>query len=618
MTDTPPERSSTDPAAAATTVLADLAEATRRAASAYGRPDLADRLDRVARRSTDRPVRVLVVGEFKQGKSTLVNSLLNADVCGVADDVSTVVPTTVRFGDEPTATLHFVTDEDVPRTETIELSTVREWATEQGNPGNRAGLASVEVTIPRKLLQSGIAIVDTPGVGGLDSAHGAAAAAALTDAEMVLFVSDCSQALTASELGFLKIAHEHCRNLVLVQPKTDIQANWRSVVATNRELFEREGIDARILPISSALRGVGVRENSTELNEEAGFPEVIRAVRDAASGDTVRTRIVADLAEVLFVVGQLRSTFETELAMLDDPDGAEEVRTRMQSAQARAEHLRSQSAKWQQTLNDGMQDVTSDMDHDLRTRFRRIIAEAEQTIDDSDPSDMWDEFSQWLDHRLAWELSVHHREIVNRANEVAVSVAEHFADEENDLQIAVDAAVPRLAPTPGSGFAEFSVQHGDRTGNALAAVRGSYGGVLMFSMIGQLVGMAAMNPLSLVLGLGLGRKGMRDEKRRQLLQRQQQAKLTMRKYVDDVNLEQSKGSRDQLRRVQRSLRDEFSARADQLQTTIRESLKSAEHSTKQALGERQRRSTDIRAELQRLDVLTTHAEKVRTTLGVRS
>jgi hypothetical protein len=140
----------------------------------------------------------------------------------------------------------------------------------------------------------------------------------------------------------------------------------------------------------------------------------------------------------------------------------------------------------------------------------------------------------------------------------------------------------------------------------------------MFGMIGQLVGMAAMNPLSLVLGLGLGRKGMRDEKRRQLLQRQQQAKLTMRKYVDDVNLEQSKGSRDQLRRVQRSLRDEFSARADQLQTTIRESLKSAEHSTKQELGERQRRSADIRAELQRLDLLTAHADKVRSALGART
>ena len=44
-------------------------------------------------------MRVLVVGEFKQGKSQLVNALVNAPVCPVDDDIATAVPTVVRHAE---------------------------------------------------------------------------------------------------------------------------------------------------------------------------------------------------------------------------------------------------------------------------------------------------------------------------------------------------------------------------------------------------------------------------------------------------------------------------------------------------------------------------------------
>ncbi len=62
------------------------------------RPDLVDRLDDAAGRLRAEDVPVAVVGEFKQGKSTLVNALLRTDVCPVDADVVTAVPTIVRYG----------------------------------------------------------------------------------------------------------------------------------------------------------------------------------------------------------------------------------------------------------------------------------------------------------------------------------------------------------------------------------------------------------------------------------------------------------------------------------------------------------------------------------------
>ena len=76
----------------ATDLLAELAGA-RRLAAAHDRPDLAERLDRATTQLRGKEVTVAVVGEFKQGKSTLVNALLRTDVCPVDPDVGTAVPT---------------------------------------------------------------------------------------------------------------------------------------------------------------------------------------------------------------------------------------------------------------------------------------------------------------------------------------------------------------------------------------------------------------------------------------------------------------------------------------------------------------------------------------------
>src|ERR1700759_5796543 len=76
-----------------------------KAATAYQRPDLAARARQALQRLQNPRVRVLVVGEFKQGKSMLVNALLNAPICPIDDDISTSVPTVVRYAESPSVTL---------------------------------------------------------------------------------------------------------------------------------------------------------------------------------------------------------------------------------------------------------------------------------------------------------------------------------------------------------------------------------------------------------------------------------------------------------------------------------------------------------------------------------
>src|SRR6187549_2993453 len=83
--------------------LIELVEQGMALAGSGDRTDLRRRLEQTKRRLLDPSIRVIVVGEFKQGKSQLVNALVNAPVCPVDDDVATSVPTSVAYGEQPSA-----------------------------------------------------------------------------------------------------------------------------------------------------------------------------------------------------------------------------------------------------------------------------------------------------------------------------------------------------------------------------------------------------------------------------------------------------------------------------------------------------------------------------------
>ena len=182
----------------------------------------------------------------RQGKSSLVNSLLNAPVCPVDDDVATSVPTVVRYAEQPYAGLvrpqpdpgsGSASGAPTPELEPIDVAQLPVYASEFGNPGNELGLLAVEVGLPRSLLAKGIIFVDTPGVGGLGSAHTAATVAALPTADIVLFVSDASQELTRTEFDFLRAAVGNGATCGFVVTKTDFYPDWQRIVELDRAIW---------------------------------------------------------------------------------------------------------------------------------------------------------------------------------------------------------------------------------------------------------------------------------------------------------------------------------------------------------------------------------------------
>lgn len=77
-------------------VIVELIDHTIAIAKLNERGDLVQRLTRARQRITDPQVRVVIAGLLKQGKSQLLNSLLNLPAARVGDDEATVVITVVQ------------------------------------------------------------------------------------------------------------------------------------------------------------------------------------------------------------------------------------------------------------------------------------------------------------------------------------------------------------------------------------------------------------------------------------------------------------------------------------------------------------------------------------------
>ncbi|GAB1510570.1 dynamin family protein [Actinophytocola sp. KF-1] len=583
----------------------ELVDLGLRACEAFGRPDLAARLTAVRARLADPVSYVVVAGEFKQGKSSLVNALVGAPVCPVDDDAATAVPTFVRHGDEASAELVWQGEER--RHEPIALPDVRAHVVESGTRDER--VAGVEIRIPRAILASGLVLVDTPGIGGLGSAHAAASLAAISMADAVLFVTSAAQELTRSEVDFLRRARRLCPTVACVLTKTDFYPAWRRIrELDDAHLTAATGQEIPLVAVSSALRARAVKNSDAGLNAESGYPGLIEFVRDLVGGSAEQRLATDAAAEVAALCDQLETSFAAERAALADPAAAQRVVDELTAVKAHVEQLKTTAARWHQTLNDGIADLTSDIDHDLKSRIRAVTAAADEAIDDSDPADTWAEMGSWLQSKTAEELLSNYELLRDRATELSERVGEHFhaASGVAPLGPTVHDPTPLAAGAVGE---DLDLKKMRVVKQAMVALKSAYGSAVMFSLLGSMVGIV-LGPIGVGIGLVLGHRGLREEKKRQVQKRRTEARNAVRRYCDKVTFVAAKDSRDTLRRVQRELRDHYTALAEELNRSNAAALAAATEAANRTQTDRAKRLKDVDAELERIRKLRTRAEAV--------
>ncbi len=557
------------------TELAELLDRTAEVATSAGRSDLVDRVEAAKSRVLDPRRRIIVVGPLKQGKSQFVNSLLNLTVCSVGDDETTAIPTVVSNADSFSAQLVLANPGDEPIRVDVPLEEITTVTPASPRAQGREVLR-LDIAVPSPLLADGLVLVDTPGVGGHGNPHAAGTLGLIPSADAVLVVSDASREFTEPELAFLRQVQGLCPAVAVLITKIDLYPHWRQIVEANRGHLDRAGITVQMLPVSSLLRSHAVRLNDEELNAESGFQQLYAFLRDdvVARADVLARASVS--LDVRSVTEHLTLSFGSELAALKDPERAAAAVAGLQRAKSAAEELHKRSSQWQQTLGDGIADLASDIDHDLRDRLRRVTREAEETVDEGDPGKDWPQLGEWLEEQIAASVGDNFVWAHERALWLSELVAEHFASSGAAALPGLDLGDLDNVLEPVTSLADLESGRVGITQKVLVGMRGSYGGVLMFGLITTFVGLSLLNPISIGAGVLLGTKAYKEDKENRVKARRSEAKMAIRRFTDDVSFQVGKESKDRLRQIQRVLRDHFTSIAEQTLRSLNESLRSAQ------------------------------------------
>jgi hypothetical protein len=320
-------------------------------------PDAGAELAELRRRQLTRPS-IVLVGETKRGKSSLINALLG--VPGLSPvDAAVATSTYLHFTPGPLEMRAWVPGDPDP----VDITDLREWAT-GGVKARR-----IDVSHPAPLLQYA-SLLDTPGVGGLDPAHTAVALDAVDRATALLFVADASAPLSQPELDFLVAASERVDAVVFALTKVDAYPGWRSIGDDNRNLLRVHAprfAHAPWFPVSARMAELALTvpaAQSGALVEASRIAELQHALVELAGhGHQLQ------LANVLRAArGELTRLETTAGARLQatEADPAEVARVRAERS-ALAARKRTESRHWALLLSAETQRARVEVVGQLRT-----------------------------------------------------------------------------------------------------------------------------------------------------------------------------------------------------------------------------------------------------------
>ena len=234
---------------------------------------LAGQLGELRERLAQGRFHLAVLGQFKRGKSTLLNALLGEAVLPTAVVPLTAIPTFIRPGQTRAARIHFLDQREPQNAEVRTAGQLGEFltgfVTETGNPKNTLGVAQVEVFHPAALLLGkGVVLIDTPGIGSTFRHNTEATLNFLPQCDAALFLVSADPPITEVEVEFLRQVRSKVSRLFFILNKVDYLSDDDRKAALEflrKALTEQAGMsaDAAIFCVS-ARQGLEARAKGND------------------------------------------------------------------------------------------------------------------------------------------------------------------------------------------------------------------------------------------------------------------------------------------------------------------------------------------------------------------
>lgn len=159
---------------------------------------------------------VACVGQFKRGKSTLLDAMVGEELLPTGVVPVTTVPTVLRYGTQRTARV--LVD---GKWKTIRPEDLGQYVSEELNPENKKRVEGVEAFLTSPLLASGMCLVDTPGIGSVFSGNTEATKDFIPQIDAAILVVGADPPISGEELALIEAVGANVDHIFVVLNKMD-------------------------------------------------------------------------------------------------------------------------------------------------------------------------------------------------------------------------------------------------------------------------------------------------------------------------------------------------------------------------------------------------------------
>jgi len=368
-------------------------------------------------RAEDKSFEIAVFGRVSAGKSSLLNSILETDALPVGVTPITAVPTRIVHAEKPSLTVWF---SEAPR-QTLEASRLREFATEQENPGNTKHVSRLVLALPSMRLRGGVSFVDTPGLGSLATSGASETLAYLPKCDLGVVLIDAGSTLTADDLQTILALQEaaipvnvllskadligpedrvrivqYVKDHIASECRVDLPVHPVSVLPSCRDMLN-EWFENQIIPLyarsqelraASLRRKIGTLRDSVAASLEArlrrGGQSPSGSKEHAEEAESLLRKTTGRIEETRSTCARLVMTARTQAERGDSPEVMEEAAKRLLHSWEKSDYgvvvpgqlIRDSINQFVQTqarkLQNDIQDLAKHLGGDLRECASRL------------------------------------------------------------------------------------------------------------------------------------------------------------------------------------------------------------------------------------------------------
>ncbi len=348
--------------------------------------ELASRFEDLHERLIHGQFHLAVLGQFKRGKSTLLNALLGEEILPASVVPLTAIPTFIRYGKCMEARVDFQ-DGDKPEgkiTGNVEevKSFLAKFVTEEENPKNRFGVSHVEVKLPAPILSSGMVLIDTPGVGSTFQHNTEATLNFLPQCDAALFLVSADPPITEVEVEFLREARKKIPRFFFVLNKVDyLEMEERRVVERflKEMLIERVGVGRNTEIISlSAREGLRAKLSGDSIGwKKSGMADLEEGLLRFMADEKSKALFEALSRKTLDMIADIRMRLELRIRSLEMP--LEDLEERLDIFERKVDEIRRERERVSDLLEGDKRRMFNFLE-ELSNKLREDAGEYLQTV----------------------------------------------------------------------------------------------------------------------------------------------------------------------------------------------------------------------------------------------